>query len=107
MSDHTETVIAEAIGLGLTRAIRDRVAANILAALKADGQVVVKLPTSPSEYWGPEHQPQWNHYPYTRVCGDDVEIGARCEHIFRMNAIEARVFAADVLAAADVAEASQ
>lgn len=77
-----------------------------LEALKADGYAVVKLPESPSEYWGPAHQPQWNHYPFTRVDGDQVEIGARSEHVFRINVAEARVFAADVLAAADIAEAA-
>ncbi|MGV0785201.1 hypothetical protein [Mycolicibacterium sp. XJ775] len=84
-----------------------RIADQYLTALTDAGYAVVRLPESPSEYWGPEHQPQWNHYPFTRVDGDQVEIGARSEHVFRINVAEARVFAADVLAAADVAEASR
>lgn len=80
-------------------------AAHILADLKAAGYAVVKLPTGPSEYWGPEHQPQWNHYPFTRVDGDEIEVGARCEHVYRVNPAEARILAADLLAAAEHAEA--
>lgn len=76
-----------------------------LEALGGGGYVVVKLPVSPSEYWGAEHQPQWNHYPFTRVDGDEIEIGARSEHVFRINVAEARTFSADVLAAAAAVEA--
>lgn len=94
-------------GLHYTEHLADAAIAAHLEALKADGYAVVTLPASPSEYWGAGHQPQWNHYPFTRVCGEDVEIGARCEHVYRINVIEARVFAADVLAAADAAEASR
>lgn len=76
----------------------------VLAALQTGGWELVKLPESPSEYWGPQHQPQWNHYPFTRVDGDEIEIGARCEHVFRVNVAEARIFAADILAATQVVE---
>ncbi|MEX3644486.1 hypothetical protein [Mycolicibacterium porcinum] len=122
MTDRTVTVIAEALASNLVERltagprwvsseaiaeILNDEARNIVAALKAAGIAVVKLPKSPSEYWGPEHQPQWNHYPFTRVCGNEVEVGARCEHVFRINVTEARVFAADVLAAADIAESSR
>lgn len=41
-----------------------------------------------------------------RIHGDEIEIGARSEHVFRINVAEARTFAADVFAAADDAEAS-
>ncbi|WP_208301155.1 hypothetical protein [Mycobacterium sp. DL440] len=88
------------------RLICTEVAEHVASVLMALPNIaVVELPKSPSEYWGPNHNPQWNHYPFTRVDGDEIEIGARCEHVFRTNVIEARVFAADVLAAADVAEA--
>jgi hypothetical protein len=86
-------------------ALCDNWAEVILADFKAARIAVVELPQSPSEYWGAAHQPQWNHYPFTRVDGDEIEIGARCEHVYRINMMEARVFAADVLAAADAAEA--
>lgn len=87
------------------RRMADAAIAAHLVELGQGGYVVVKLPESPSEYWGAAHQPQWNHYPFTRVDGDQVEIGARSEHVFRINVTEARVFAADVLAAAGTAEA--
>lgn len=89
------------------RRMADAAIAAHLVELGQGGYVVVNLPIAPSEYWGADHQPQWNHYPYTRVDGDTVEIGARCEHVFRMSVAEARVFVADVLAAADAAEASR
>ncbi|WP_301121118.1 hypothetical protein [Mycolicibacterium fortuitum] len=86
----------------------DEVPEHLLAALKDDARIaVVKLPASPSEYWGPEHQPQWNHYPFTRVDRGEVEVGARCEHVYRIGVAEARIFAADLLAAADAAEAQR
>jgi hypothetical protein len=83
----------------------DAAIAAHLQALTEAGYAVVKLPAAPSEYWGPEHQPQWNHYPYTRVDGDEIEVGARCDHVYRINVYEARILAADLLAAADAAEA--
>lgn len=75
--------------------------------LRASGIALSELPDSPSEYWGAAHQPQWNHYPFTRVDGNEVEIGARAEDVFRVNVTEAKVFAADVLAAVSFIEASQ
>lgn len=75
---------------------------QVIAGLS--GVAVTQLPKQPSEYWGPQHQPQWNHYPFTRVDGDEIEIGARCEHVFRVNVAEARIFAADILAATQVVE---
>ncbi|ART68178.1 hypothetical protein BTO20_05885 [Mycobacterium dioxanotrophicus] len=117
MTDTAREKVAEAIraargwkpehGFGYTDHLADAAIAAHLDALKTNGYALVKLPKSPSEYWGPEHQPQWNHYPYTRVDGDEIEIGARCEYVFRANVLEARVFAADVLAAADAAESTQ
>lgn len=79
---------------------------ELKAALAASGFAVLELPKSPSEYWGPRHDPQWNHYPYTRVDGAEVEIGARREGVYRVNGAEARIFAADLLAAANVADAA-
>ena len=81
-----------------------RAARFALDAIVATNHAVVELPARPSEYWGPEHQPQWNHYPYTRVDGQDIEIGARSEHVFRVSVAEARIFAADVIAAAAEAD---
>lgn len=81
-------------------------ALDVLVYFKAKRIELVELPKAPSEYWGPNHYPQWNHYPYTRVDGDEIEIGARCEHVFRINTLEAQVFAADVLAAAVAADGS-
>lgn len=75
-----------------------------IAALTAAGMELVKLPKTPSEYWGPLHQPQWNRYPFTRVDGDEIEIGARSEGVYRINILEARGFAADLVAAAKVVE---
>lgn len=107
MSTRFESVAAEALrACGIDDPEKVEVP-EIVAALKAAQIGTVELPKSPSEYWGPNHDPQWNHYPFTRVDGDEIEIGARCEHVFRTNVIEARVFAADVLAAADVAEAAR
>ncbi|AID58870.1 hypothetical protein PBI_GAIA_50 [Mycobacterium phage Gaia] len=76
--------------------------ADVLLAL--DGLAVVELPERPSEYWGPNSEPQWNHYPFTRVNGREVEVGARCEHVYRINPHEARIHAADLLEAANLAE---
>ncbi|WPH57691.1 hypothetical protein [Mycobacterium phage WXIN] len=75
--------------------------------LRASGIGIVNLPASPSEYWGPAHQPQWNHYPFTRVDGDEIEIGARAEDVYRIDVAEARIFAADVLMAAEIAGAAR
>jgi len=79
---------------------------DLMEMLWAAGHPIVRLPERPSEYWGPQHQPQWNHYPFTRVDGDQIEIGARSEHVYRVNATEAITFAADIMAAARVAELS-
>ena len=59
----------------------------------------------PSEYWGPNHEPQWNHYPFTRVDGTVIEVGARSEHVSRLSVREARTHAAEILAAVEWIEA--
>ena len=93
-----------------TQAQRDEFAASIprlLAALKAASVAVVELP-EPSEWV--DGQPQWNDYPFVRLtpgADDEIALGATCEHLYGTNRHEARNVAADLLAAADVAEAQR
>lgn len=63
------------------------------------GIVAVELPV-PSEY-GPNGEPQWNIYPFVRVEGGEIKLGATCEYLYTINAAEARGVAAALLAAAD------
>ena len=87
-----------------TQAQRDEFAASIprlLAALKAASVAVVELPAL-SE--------QGAAYPFVRLtpgADDEIALGATCEHLYGINRHEARNVAADLLAAADVAEAQR
>lgn len=80
-------------------------AAMILAAQREAGYVVVQLP-EPDEY-PIEGEKQWNIYPFVRTNGDEIELGAKCEHIYTINPTEARGTAAALLAAAEAAEGAQ
>lgn len=99
---------------GIRKRIVDILSPTVLADMRFPDEFwaerragnMAELPEQPSEYWGPQHQPQWNHYPFTRVDGDEIEIGARSEHIYRVNVAEARTHAADLLAAVRVVESA-
>lgn len=63
------------------------------------GMVAVELPV-PSEYPA-EGEAQWNIYPFVRTHGGEIQLGAKCEHIYTINVAEARGVAAALLAAVD------
>lgn len=73
-----------------------------IAALTAAGYELVKLPM-PGEY-GPGGQRIWNDYPFVKQRGEDILLGASCEHVYTINCHEARLVAGDLLAAANHAE---
>lgn len=54
---------------------------------QATGMVAVELPV-PSEY-PTEGEAQWNIYPFVRTNGDEIELGAQCEHVYTISASEA------------------
>ena len=60
--------------------------------------VAVELPV-PSEY-PVDGEAQWNIYPFVRTNGDEIQLGAKCEHVYKINPNEAREVAAALLAAA-------
>lgn len=108
MSNRIETVIAtpirECFG---PDSPHEWVATRILGALKAARIAVVELP-EPSEWI--DGQPHWNDYPFVRLtpgADDEIALGATCEHLYGINRHEARNVAADLLAAADAAEAQR
>ena len=100
-------VIAEAIRDARGRSFdgvryTDMIATAALAALEEAGYELVKLPM-PGEY-GPGGQRIWNDYPFVKQRGEDILLGASCEHVYTINCHEARLVAGDLLAAANHAE---
>lgn len=62
------------------------------------GMVAVELP-EPSEWH--DGEPQWNIFPFVRVEGGEIKLGAKCEYLYTISSAEARGVAAALLAAAD------
>ncbi|MCV7174775.1 hypothetical protein [Mycolicibacterium sphagni] len=65
----------------------------------------VELP-DPSEY-GPDGSPHWNAYPFVRIVNGEIEIGPSEPEQMKVNVIEAKAFAAALLAAAAWLEAKR
>lgn len=58
---------------------------------------MVKLLPEPSEYI--DGAPQWNAYPFVRLVGDDIVVGAKGEGLYEISDNEARALARALTAA--------